>query len=706
VTFAPTQGGLRTATLSIFDGVPTSPQLVSLTGFAQAPVIGFPSGSSVNFGNQQIGTTSSAHTVTLENTGTSPLTISGVTITGLNGSDFFLANFCPVAPFSIAPGATCTVNVTFVPTAQGTRFGSLTFMNTFSANPVSVGLVGTGTSNSSYNPPPTLPFLGGGSPSLFVGLGQAAIALNGGPGGACVWTQGATPNIVARDNRTSPATDEQGPIWIVWTPGTGTCAAPAGNFAVSAYMAMESVSAIRCFFKVDVDDGPSCRQIVTIPPNTPGANLLCYPSSSNCSYFSDTAGGIPAAVIGGVHTATWFVAGTDLLPADAKFAMYRMLTACGQPIWRQPFDQILRETYGLGYQTSTPGVGTRVQSYYSSASAGLLDFNITGNDPITGLPVPAYSSTTVGAQPILVAVSPAGGNGIGAATDIPSFVLMNFYNGTLGRATNLLGPSVPSGVTTLVREPQSGDYNVFEWSAVNNSQFHDSQDAFNCDAVSGTIVSNPMNLLSMNGNTASPGGQHSYRRRVVGTTEMTAQLQAGTDSDNRLGYFYWSAANAMAFNASNGKYLTVDGVDPLQDTYTDGVFPGVDAAHPLSNVTFKSLNQGDYPIWSALRLVSQSPTPAGVTNLIVAAQQLNSLQHDFIPVSNLRVWHSHHHLPALGSNTAANGNTLNPATPNDLCPGNLPEFGGDAGGANILKQANADFCADFGNISGLVNKTN
>ena len=187
---------------------------------------------------------------------------------------------------------------------------------------------------------------------------------------------------------------------------------------------------------------------------------------------------------------------------------------------------------------------------------------------------------------------------------------------------------------------------------------------------------------------------------------MTAQLQAATSTDNRRGYFYRSAANAAVFNASNGKYLTVDGVDPLQDTYTDGVLPGVDASHPLSNVTLKSLNQGDYPIWSALRLISQSPAPVGVTNLIEAAKALASIQYDFIPASSLTVWHSHYYLPALGSNTAANGNTVSPATPNDLCPGNLPEFGGDAGGANILKQAEYDFCVDFGNIMGLINKTN
>jgi hypothetical protein len=237
---------------------------------------------------------------------------------------------------------------------------------------------------------------------------------------------------------------------------------------------------------------------------------------------------------------------------------------------------------------------------------------------------------------------------------------------------------------------------------INNSQFHDSQDAFNC---SGTgVSSNPLNLQSLNGNYANAGQQVAYRRRVIGTAEMTAQLQAAGNSDNRLGYFFWSASNAGSLN--NVKYLTVNGVDPLANGYTDGVLPGADASHPLSDVTFKFLNMGDYPIWTALRLVSQSPTPASVTNLIAATQWLNSTKYDFIHASNLTAWHSHYYLPALGSNIAANGATLNPSTSSDLCPGYLPEFGGDAGGAIILKQANRDFCVDFGDIAGLVDKTN
>ncbi|MGO9446135.1 MAG: hypothetical protein ACLPXB_15375 [Thiobacillaceae bacterium] len=549
----------------------------------------------------------------------------------------------------------------------------------------------------------SIKFLGGGSSAMFLELGQAAqsSSVTNTP---CVWTDSSLlKDAGAQDSR--PVLDsllpvvDYGPMWITWSPGYGTCAAPAGNFDVYAYTSLDSVLGDRCFFEVDDASGDSgCVQIISVAAGTAGSNLLCLPSPTNCTSFGpDTA--IPQAVITALQLQHWFAAGTDILPQDAKFALLRMFTPCGQPIWRQPFDQGLRQTWGLGYQDTIASIGLPVMSYFRNFSFNTLEFNFIGNDPInTAFPVPQYSLTTLGAKPILVAVSPAGGPGIGAATDIIGFTLALFEEGTLGRNTDLIGPTVTAPITTLLNEPFSGPYNVMEYSVPNSSQFHTSQDVNNCGGP--VAYSNPMYLQSTNG--AIPA----VRVRVLGTCEMVTQIQAGTASDQRLGYFYWSSANASTFTTTNGKYLTVNGVDPIQDTYTDGVLPGVDAAHPLSNVTFRGLNTGDYPIWSVLRIISKVPTPIGVTNLTMAAQGLNVTQHNFIDTATLSVWHSHYYLPVTGSGVAALGNTIN--TSGDLCPipGALPEYGGDLGGANVLKQANVDFCLDFGNINGLINKAN
>ena len=541
----------------------------------------------------------------------------------------------------------------------------------------------------------TIKILGGGSSALFLELGQAAF--NGAGAGACLWTNNGDPTIFAQDARPATAKTDGGKIWIVWTPGGGSCDVPSGPYNIWSYMSLDSVVGDRCYFGVDASGIPGCTQQISIAAHTAGANLLG-------AGFPDTGTGISATVIGALNGQHFFVAGTDILPLDAKFATYRMLQNCGTPIFRQAFDQQLRQVYGLGYG---PGpVGTDIQSFYSTPTFHVMDFNLTGFDPIqTSQPVPAATVITVGAQPIIIGVSPnvtsSGHNGINLATDIPGFVLANFYDGTLGRANDVTTAAANWAVTTLVREPLSGTYNVFEYSAINNSQFHTSQDAFNC---SGTgVLSNPMNLQSMNGKSGG-GGFNAFRRRVIGTGEMTKQLNLGSASDDRLGYFFWSAGNASG--KTNIKYVTYNGVDPLLDAYTNGALPGSGATGDpgLGAVTFKGLNNGDYAIWSALRLVTRGAHVTDVNSLVSSLQLLSSTQHDMIALANLNVWHSHYYMPVIGSNTAANGNTISSA--GDLCSGGLAEDGGDAGGANILKQANADFCADFSNTTGLINKTN
>ena len=558
-----------------------------------------------------------------------------------------------------------------------------------------------------------LQFLGGGSSALFLELGQAAATFVG--ANACIWTANISDgNIAARDTRPATADVQTGKVWVVWDRGTtGTdCQHPSADFNVYTYLGVDSVIGDRCFFATDSGGVAGCTAVYT-PTNTEAdtaGNLLgtaapfadSAPSAAACAAPFTGSCIIPSSVLTFLNGKRWFAAGTDVRPEDAKFASFRALTACTTTIFRNPFGGGLTQTFGLGYNVGGPqaGVGLPIQSFYSAPTFSVIDFNISGNDPITNQPVRGYTVNTVGAQPIVVAVAPAGGTGIGAATDINLFTLTLYYNGVLGRSTDLLGPTTnPSLLTILVREPLSGTYNTFEYSVPNTNQFHTSQELGNCNSGTGAPGANPMNLQSANGAVLAA------RRRVLGTGEMVTQLTGTPAGEDRLGYFFWSAANGSKFTSTNGKYLTVNGVDPLANDYsvTNGVIP---TGANLSQVTFKWLNQGDYPIWSALRIVSTSPTPAGVTNLINGAQTLNSTQQDFIPLSKLNVWHSHFALPQVNVGAAANG--ANIAGVGDLCnsAGVLGEVGGDAGGTNVLKVANHDFCQDFANTTGLINANN
>jgi hypothetical protein len=99
--------------------------------------------TSLAFGTVRVGQTSSARTVTFMSTGTAPLSVSSVKITGANASDFKLySNGCTGAVLS--GGESCTVSVAFAPTALNGRNASLTFAHSAPGSPLQVALKGTG----------------------------------------------------------------------------------------------------------------------------------------------------------------------------------------------------------------------------------------------------------------------------------------------------------------------------------------------------------------------------------------------------------------------------------------------------------------------------------------------------------------------------------------------------------------------------------
>ena len=140
VTFTPAQVGTRTGTVTITDNAAGSPQTISLTGVGVAPIVSL-SATSLTFGNQAVGTVSAAQNVTLSNIGNATLTIYGIVPSG----DFSDANNCGG---SIAPGAKCTISVTFAPTGAGTRTGTITISDNATDGPQYIFLTGTGVGGS------------------------------------------------------------------------------------------------------------------------------------------------------------------------------------------------------------------------------------------------------------------------------------------------------------------------------------------------------------------------------------------------------------------------------------------------------------------------------------------------------------------------------------------------------------------------------
>ncbi len=96
----------------------------------------------LNFGSQDDNTTSNPQNVTLTNLASSSLTINSIQVVGTNAGDFAIeANSCGS---SLPAGLSCTVNITFTPTAKGARGAVLQFTDGAPASPQTVGLSGTG----------------------------------------------------------------------------------------------------------------------------------------------------------------------------------------------------------------------------------------------------------------------------------------------------------------------------------------------------------------------------------------------------------------------------------------------------------------------------------------------------------------------------------------------------------------------------------
>jgi hypothetical protein len=135
-TFPTTAGAFQTKHSGAYDGY--------VTKFAPSPNVGLSPG--LNFGNVNDGTTSAPMTITVTNTGNSNLTVTSVGISGANASDFKETNTCTTG--SVAPQATCAINVTFTPSISGTENATVTVTDNAPNSPESTTLTGVGEGGS------------------------------------------------------------------------------------------------------------------------------------------------------------------------------------------------------------------------------------------------------------------------------------------------------------------------------------------------------------------------------------------------------------------------------------------------------------------------------------------------------------------------------------------------------------------------------
>jgi hypothetical protein len=125
-------------------------KLPAMSTCAGGPVL--LSSVSLNFGNQAVEVRSAPLVETLTNNQAVALNISGIS-TG--GADFTQTNTCQQP---VSPGATCTIDVYFTPSAAGKRTGRLTITDDASNSPQTVALTGIGASSGISISPTSLVF--------------------------------------------------------------------------------------------------------------------------------------------------------------------------------------------------------------------------------------------------------------------------------------------------------------------------------------------------------------------------------------------------------------------------------------------------------------------------------------------------------------------------------------------------------------------
>lgn len=529
------------------------------------------------------------------------------------------------------------------------------------------------------------------------------------------WAQGV-------DSRNSSIPPEAGSFFVAWDNNTSP-------IKIWSYLSVDTIVGERLFFAVP----RATQQIDSGALTTGGQNLVPAAILLNRQTSADQPDettGIPSAVLSAIQT-TFTAALSDVRPEDAKFEVNRILA-----------------TYnvagtGLGY--GNPSNATCFQAPDSWTVSTILgcpiygtwggrsvpvQYAITGKDPFTAKAAWKYTTIEVGAEPIIFMFNATNPNGLGALgpDGNPAFKNLNrwtavyAFNGSLGRGqdldptltTALKGLGVNPPIFPLLREPLSGTMTATEFNVFRTTETLKEIP----DAASQETGVNLANSCNPGVNCPSPlflpGPGGSNRQRSIGSgQEVSGNSGVGGIKNiaDSIGYAFFSFGNVNPLGGASGhgRYVTLDGVDPINAAYGTYVSDGVTYTAgqlPLclapctapGGTTLPNVRNGSYGAWSIIRAVTDSTGNNLTTTkaLVTAAQnEVNNTTADFVPFvctdttglctgePGLQVFHSHFKITGVA--TKAENGTSGKA-----------ELGGDVHGAVFTVQADLDYTADTG----------
>ena len=526
----------------------------------------------------------------------------------------------------------------------------------------------------------------------------------------------------AVDSRNNAIPPEAGTFFVAWDNNSSP-------IRIWSYLSVDTIVGQRLFFAVpratqQIDSGA----LTTAGQNKVPSQILLNRQSGTTQ--SDETTGVPSAVLSAIQPA-FTAAITDVRPEDAKFEVNRVLA-----------------TYavtgtGLGYGTAsnatcfqppdswtvTANLGCPIYGTWGGRSVP-VQYAITGKDPFSNQAAWKYKTIEVGAEPIVFLYNASNPNGLGALgpdgnvafKNLNRFTAVYAFNGSLGRAQDLdptltaalKGLGSNPGINVILREPLSGtmtatEFNVFRTTEtlkeIPNAASQETGIKLSDACALGSNCPDPLFL-------PGPGG--SFRYRAIGTgAEISGVSGVGGIKNvaDSIGYAFFSFGNVNPLGGASGKgrYVTLDGVDPINQGYGSYVSDGVTYAPgqlPLclapcvaaGGTSLPNVRNGSYGAWSIIRAVTDA-TGVNLTHtqaLVTAAQnEVNNTTADFVPFvctdttglctgePGLSVFHSHF-TPTGVAGTPHNGNTSS------------AESGGDVHGAVFTNQADLDYHTDTG----------
>ena len=514
--------------------------------------------------------------------------------------------------------------------------------------------------------------------------------------------------------------------WIEWNGlADGSTAT-----AICVYLGLDSIAGQRMFFATNSAGMPAGSL------SFPGGCSTGFPISGDNQvplFPADTP--LPTDICNKINGQAWNAAPTDIRAEDALVGVQRTCAAYSSS--------------GSGFGYTCSGTPSEILSGISGSTGKTqsVTYQITGLDPISGAHVAhtaagidghPYVSINAGGQAVIVLVNTndTSSNGFGnaALTNINRPDLGRVFTGSATRTRDVIPTAglASKGFTVLNREPFSGTFNTFEFEVTRTVEFnHTSEDLTNNSGAfiaNGPGIAAPSGWVNENGGTAgnpmdwkktSTGG---LKVRVIGTGEMVATIASNSSTDlggnaltNQIGYAFFSFGNVKPA-IGLAKYLTVDGTDPLFESYTTGALPSCTAPCPGA-VTLSHIKDGSYPIWNYLRFVTTGVLGAADTSgnclsgaltcqLVKALQSSYTPIPDLVPIASMEAFRAHYQVASgngvnfTGHNGFKHYSTGIVGTSCGFAPVSGAavnyECGGDVNGTRFLIQQELDANTDTG----------